>query len=183
MNAYLSFTIGILCIFMLSACDHYSERMVQNNAVKFAGITPAAGQGNTFKDYLAMEYYNLAQYEQKQMFDYKAASLYLNKSERLQAGAMVSPETIPVKGISPVAQAELNLEREKLIAALTDYAIPENRIVLALAQTRFDCWLDQAQEWPDAPEKITCKSQYYENMGKLVLPNLEAIENYNFDGA
>lgn len=182
MNAYLSFILGVLCIFTLVGCDHYSTRMDSERLDNFNVVQASQINPVTFMDYLALEYYNLADYEQNITFDYKAAKHYVSKAERLLAGQMVAPDKVKSSKIKSEYRAELMIARENLIAAIEQYAIPENRIALALAQTRFDCWVDQAKEWPNDPDRLTCKSQYYENMHKLMLSQNSAILNYNFDG-
>ena len=136
----------------------------------------------TFKDYLEVEYSNLANYEQTTTYDYKAAKHYMGKVKKLQAGYLVSPDSLKDSNLKPEYKADLKLARKQLLTAIQKYARPENRAALALAQTRYDCWLDQAKSWPDDQERLTCKAQFEENMALIYLPEVENLENnYIFD--
>ncbi len=182
MNAYLSLTFGLITLLFLSGCDHYSTHIDDEGTPDLTFNQSTFNQPETFKDYLIIEYYNLARYEQNQMYDYRAANHYLKKAQKLATGKMVSPDKIEGAKIPKVYKPQLKAARANLIAALKEYAIPQNRIALAIAQTRFDCWVDQAKEWPTNPEKLTCKSQFERNMEKLTLTQIEIIQDYNFDG-
>ncbi len=182
MNAYLSITVGLLSLLILSGCDHYSTRMDDEMTPDLTINQSTFNQPETFSDYLIVEYYNLARYEHNQMYDYKAASHYLKKAEKLASGHMVSPDKVKGAKVPVAYRPELKAARKNLMIAIREYAIPQNRIALALAQTRFDCWIDQAKEWPENPEKLTCKTQFKESMNKLTMPQIEVINNYNFDG-
>ena len=164
MMKYVALTI---CLFILISCDHYSESMNQTNAPDFMYVNEPTVAPQTFKDYLAIEYYNLARYEQTQTYDYVAARRYINKGNILLSGRLVSPEEVHSLKLSEGYKTELITARKDLISNIKNYALPENRAALALAQTRFDCWVDQAKEWPDQPERLTCKNQFFENMSKV----------------
>lgn len=170
---------AILCV---SACNQTSNYAMSGNATNFSSIAPAAGyEPQTFKDYLAIEYRNLADYEQNTVYDYKSAKHYIKKVEKLENGQMVAPDHYKSAYLTPEYKAELKFARETLMKSIKDYPYPENRAALALAQTRYDCWLDQAEAWPENPERLTCKQQFNENMGLLYRPEIEYLEGYGFD--
>lgn len=166
------FAITILMLFacatLLSACGHYSDKMMSDNAPDKSVVAKIGSSNATFKDYLAAEYYNLARYEQNKTNDYKAAARYVRKGDKVLSGVMVMPEKPSKYKLPFVKRDELRATRESLIYSLKNHATPENRRVLALAQTRFDCWVDQAEE---GKEPASCQAQYNEAMADLVVSN------------
>ena len=161
-------TFSIVCsVFLLGACDHYSERLasIHVDNADIHSIEPASGGEMTFGGYLASEYYQLAQYEQNHMHDYRAAKYYFTKAEKLSQGEMVMPAKLKNFNIDSSKKAELSMARADLINALQEYSIPDNRSTLARAVSRFDCWVDEAEE-----NKTTtnCKSDFQAALDDLV---------------
>lgn len=163
--------LSVCCaVFVVTACDHYSTKLasMDGQSGHLAGITPAAGGEMTFGQHLANEYYHLARYEQDKMYDYQAAKLYTEKAEQLSSGTMVSPSKVSDFKIEPEQKEELSRAREQLIDALTVYNVPENRYNLAMAQSRYDCWLEQQEESRQDNEIITCRNEFRHAMASLM---------------
>lgn len=171
----LSISCAVLAI---SACDHYSEDLaalkapqpsIQQQSV--SEISPAAGgtMGEmSFSGYLQSEYTQLARYEQS-LYDYKAANYYTKKAKSLAEGTLVAPGSIREFSIQGDQKEELVRAREDLINALKTYNTPDNRYSLAMAQTRYDCWLEQVEESQN-DEVITCKNEFRHSMASLIAP-------------
>lgn len=197
-HIFLSF-LGLVA---LNGCDHYTNKMAQNDAMM---TMPAAGYtsldavqtgyvgeyepsiatlnteasynyGPTFASQLAAEYHNLALYEQNQAYDYKAAALYTNKASLLNEGQMVGPVALRGKRLPVALKEELAENRFFLIEMIKDYPFPENRKDFAVAQTRFDCWVDQAQEAPNNPAHHTCKAQFDDALVNVFLRQEDEID-------
>ena len=160
-------------VFLVTACDHYSTKLasMDGHSGQLAGISPAAGDEMTFGQHLANEYYHLARYEQDKMYDYQAAKLYTRKAQQLSNGTMVSPSNVSDFKIKPEQREELSRAREQLIDALTIYNVPENRYNLAMAQSRYDCWLEQQEESHQDNEIITCRNEFRHAMASLMAPD------------
>lgn len=169
--------LSISCVvFALTACDHYSNKLaaMEPLPVNVSRISPAAGGEMTFGQYLANEYYHLARYEQEEMYDYKAAKYYTTKAEALGAGQMVAPADIADFDIGSEKIGELAVAREQLMDALQTYNVPENRYALAMAQSRYDCWMEQESE-NEGHGVITCKNEFNHAMASLVPPDGKEI--------
>lgn len=159
--------LSIVCaLFALNACDHYSERLaaLDISSEDVANISPASGGDITFRQYLANEYYTLARFENDNMYDYQAAKYYTEKAESLTAGKMVSPASLNDFYIGDKDTTSLSAARSDLIYALKHYNIPENRYPLAIAQSRYDCWVEQTADY-DA--QSVCKKQFEDAMYSL----------------
>ncbi|HPD82701.1 MAG: hypothetical protein R3D88_02460 [Alphaproteobacteria bacterium] len=166
-------TISMLCAALsIGACDHYSEKLAvyEGQNPNVAAISPAAGEDITFSGYLANEYLQLAEYENNTKKDYKAAKYYTAKIEILNGGQMVAPATVKEFKIDEKQTPNVMAERDNLISALQTYNIPENRQVLAKAQSRYDCWLEQLEDHPEDDIPLTCETEYKQAMASLALP-------------
>jgi hypothetical protein len=165
---------SVLCAaLLLTACDHYSNKLasMEPPAGNVHDISPAAGDAMTFSQYLANEYYHLARTEQSQNYDYKAAKLYTEKMEQLTYGRLVAPSSVEDFDIKGEERAEAAQARIQLIDALKTYNIPENRAILARAQSRYDCWLDQLEDTQDAAKPLPCKAEFQQAMASLLPPD------------
>ena len=169
-----------LCIIPLTACEHYSEQLSHFNAPNdyndVSQIEPAAGGELTFKNYLLNEYMTLANYENDVRQDYKAAKYYTQKIDTLKHGQMVSPANLRGRNISSDKKETLAAARSDLIYALRNFAIPENRYSLAYAQSRFDCWVDQAEENYAGETNSFCEGDYTEAMNGVIISNVPLTE-------
>lgn len=171
--------LSVCCVaFLSSGCDHYSTKLAAMSSTpqNVADISPAAGNEMTFSQYLASEYYHLARYEHDQRYDYKAAKYYTNKAERLSKGQMVSPASFSDFKVAPEKSEELASAREELISALKIYNVPENRYSLAVAQTRYDCWLEQQEEGNQNNDALTCKNEFRHAISNLVPPDHREVK-------
>lgn len=175
-------------IFVLGGCDHYSTKLAslttsETNFNNVADIAPAAGVGigaeMNFSDYLANEYKNLAIYEQNIRKDYTAAKYYTGKIEKLKKGQMVYPASFDDFNVQSKNVEGLSSARADLISAMHTYNIPENRYSLAVAQGQYDCWMDQAEDYPDETSPYSCEARFDQAMSSLVAPEyLDSEEEF-----
>lgn len=135
---------------------------------------PAAGAATaldydhmTFRDHLASQYVSLANKEHHENYDYKCAAHMNAKADLLKAGHMVGPDHPAQFNISDRYEADLIAAREELIYAIQNYSYPENRQALAIAQVKYDCWIDQAVDWPRDEDRITCDDSFYEALSEV----------------
>ncbi len=176
----------------MTGCDHYSSRLASiepindpppqqvayyyNKGTDVAQISPAAGQAviddRTFGQYLRNEYIKLAKYEHDEAYDYRAAKYYMDKIEALGKGIMVSPASFHDFEISEDRLETLTAAREELLHSLTTYQSPENRYNLAKAQSRFDCWMEHAEESDNKQKSQQCRTEFREAIDALT-PSLD----------
>ncbi|HPF77981.1 MAG TPA: hypothetical protein PLF01_01695 [Alphaproteobacteria bacterium] len=168
MNKFSLLSISCAAIF-LSGCDHYSAKLasLDEPVQEVYEIAPASGGEMSFGKYLETQYYQMARYEQDKMYDYKAAKYYTEKAQALSQGKMVAPASPEEFDISASKMPALQEARMDLEDALHLFNIPENRYAMAMAQSRYDCWVDEAEENKEMPK---CRAEFEQAMRSLVIP-------------
>lgn len=175
----ISSILVVLCAFSLNACNHYSNKLASMQPAQqtvyadneLQNIAPAAGGAMTFRTHLRSQYLDLAMYENNVRKDYRAAKYYTNKIETLDQGQLVAPASLRNFNIDQTEQPELMQARHNLVEALELFSVPENRYALAMAQTRYDCWVDRAEERPEEAATCQCRTEYTLAMDTLVVPD------------
>lgn len=179
--------ISFAALLALGACSHYSDDLasLEGKVAKPApmavastypidpqNIAPAAGTApnQTLNATLAGEYFTMARFENDKAYDYKAAKFFTGKAKQAAEGKLVVPSKVSAFDIPAENQGELNAARGELITALKTQNTPENAQALAVAQTRYECWLERAEEAADEAHYSTCKSEFQAAMAQLVLP-------------
>jgi hypothetical protein len=194
MKKILSFACVSLALGLMG-CDHYSEKMAsfeaQNTQTAYYqqspyDIEPAAGghafmSNVTFKSHLKNEYMTLATYENNVRKDYKAAKYYTDQIEKIEEGHMVAPATFRDFSVPSELQGELKEARRDLIDAIQLFGIPENRYALALAQSRFDCWMDQAEDNPETALSSACRVEFDQALDTVMTDSAYYTDDSFFD--
>lgn len=179
--------ISFAALLALGACSHYSDDLASlegkvskpapttlaaSYPVEPQNIAPAAGMASnqTLNATLASEYFTMARYENDKAYDYKAAKFYTGKARQAAEGKLVVPSKVSAFDVPADKQGELNVARGELITALKTQNTPENAQALAIAQTRYECWLERAEEAADEAHYSSCKSEFEAAMAQLVLP-------------
>lgn len=179
--------ISFAALLALGGCSHYSDDLASlegkvskpapttlaaSYPVEPQNIAPAAGMASnqTLNATLASEYFTMARFENDKAYDYKAAKYYTGKARQAAEGKLVVPSKVSAFDIPADKQGELNAARGELIAALKAQNTPENAQALAVAQTRYECWLERAEEAADEAHYSSCKSEFEAAMAQLVLP-------------
>lgn len=182
-------------ITVLSGCSHYSEdlsaldrQMDAPQAVAMTAspqdIAPAAGgvQGTrALSQYLAREYYTMAKAENTKAYDYKTSKLFTKKAVMASKGQTVMPSKVSSYDIPANLVPELTAARADLIAALKDSNTPDNAQNLATAQTRYECWLEQAEEATKESHYAACKAEFEQAMATLVTPAAGGAQGGSYD--
>ncbi len=149
------------CILLLSACtnfDAHSEVEALNK------IQPV---GSPFTQHLAAEYRDYSNSELHAMFDYPDALHFARKGLATAGGEVVMPEPLSDWNLLPEHMEELGTARGRLIVAFDLGArelLPQQS---AVAQARFDCWIEQQEENWQVKDIMACKSQFLEAMHML----------------
>lgn len=179
--------VSFAALLVLGACSHYSDDLASlegkvskpasttlaaSYPVEPYNIAPAAGMASnqTLNATLASEYFTMARFENDKAYDYKAAKFFTNKAKQAADGKLVVPSKVSAFDIPEEQQGELNTARGELITALKTQNTPENAQALAIAQTRYECWLERAEEAADEAHYSACKSEFQAAMAQLVLP-------------
>lgn len=124
-------------------------------------------QGTAFTKALAKEYQKFSEFEMFEMHDYVDADHFARKGLRAAAGEVVLPEelsdwNLPADRVNVLAAA-----RKRLLKALDAGGREDHPMEAAVAQAKFDCWVEQ-QEENHQPEHIAeCMKEFVAAMKVL----------------
>lgn len=132
-------------------------------------VAPIPGPDADFNSLLAIEYHNLAKFEADHMGNPKSAERFETKSRHAQRGLSPVPDHPDNYALTRSDREELNAAHEKLLAVINDGYGDENPQLLAMAQTRFDCWLTMRERIQNSTVASPCKDMFEQSM-RLLLP-------------
>lgn len=143
----------------LSACGFKSKSEV-------GALNEAQAVGSPFTQQLTSEYRAYSNDLQNNKMDYADALHFARKGLASAAGEVVLPEPISDWNLKPNHIEELAPARAGLIAALDRGGREQQPEIAAVAQARFDCWIErQEADW--SATNIPCKNQFMDALSKL----------------
>lgn len=128
------------------------------------GTGAAAATGSStaarFDRQLAAEYQQLAWFENQQMQDRTDGGIFATKAAAVAAGNVAAPEDPATREIqnAPV-RTELVTERQRLLRLLSD-GRTRAPYEAAVAQARYDCWVEQQEEGFQTNDIRACRAMY-----------------------
>lgn len=123
--------------------------------------------GPAFNQRLAKEYKDLSLFEADEMGDWTDADFFAEKSLRSAGGDIPMP-TEPAKWSieDGAARSELEAARTDLVGALSG-GRDKAPVEAAVAQARYDCWVEQAEEGHQFDHIASCRAAYLAAMNAL----------------
>lgn len=124
-------------------------------------------EGEDFAAHLAREYRAQAFYEADEMYDWIDAEHFANKATAAKDGMVPQPEQ---PGDWSIGEADAMAELTEARAALVEVLEPGAAIdpaTAAVAQVRYDCWVEQQEEGWQTDHINACKGQFYAALEKL----------------
>jgi len=155
-NLFLA--VGVVALSGCTMFDTYSEVDALNEA------TPV---GSPFTQALAGEYKSFANSELKDMFDYPDALHFARKGLAAASGEAVMPEPVSDWNLSESHIKELGAARGRLVVAYDLGAREIAPASAALAQAKFDCWIEQQEENWQTEDILECKAAYMDAIAEL----------------
>lgn len=153
MNKFKGLALSLAAICTLSACSYESFSEVE-------ALNEAQAVGSPFTQRLAAEYRDFSNTELKEMFDYPDALHFARKGLAAASGDAVLPEPVSDWNLSPEHVNELGTARGRLMNLLDLGAREMMPDQAAVAQARFDCWIEQQEEnWQNA-DISTCRKDF-----------------------
>lgn len=153
MNNFKRICLSAAAIGLLGGCSYQSFSEVD-------ALNEAQAVGSPFTQRLATEYREFSNTELKEMFDYPDALHFARKGLAAASGKSVLPEPVADWNLSPEHIKELGTARGRLINVLdmgSRETMPDES---AVAQARFDCWIEQQEEnWNDG-DAVKCKGEF-----------------------
>ncbi|MFC3231479.1 OmpA family protein [Marinibaculum pumilum] len=124
--------------------------------------------GNSFSAELARDYKDLALYERDEMVDWPDAELFSEKAIAAANNQQVMPENPADWNIETQQEmAELQAGRAELIQALDAGGRTRAPDIAALAQVKYDCWVEQQEEGWQTTHIRACKDDFYAALAAL----------------
>lgn len=153
----MKITRGIMImasVAMLGACSGF------NDFGEVEALNETQSVGSPFTQKLAAEYKNFVNTEIDDMSDHADGLHFSRKGLAAARGDVVMPEPLADWSIRPEHMEELSSARARLVSALDLGArelLPEQS---AVAQARFDCWIEQQEENYQQDDINACKVQF-----------------------
>jgi len=139
--------------------------------------------GNSFTQNLAREYRDLANFEAFEMQDWADAEYFAQKGLQSAAGEVVEPAILANWALPGDALPELTDARARLVAALGG-GRQNHPLEAAIAQAKFDCWVEQWEENHQPDHIAACRDEFFAALAILegVAPAEEAfLVFFDFD--
>ncbi len=155
---------GLVLVFgmlSVSACTAYESF----NEV--SALNEAQAVGSPFTRALATEYRRYANSELKDMFDYPDALHFARKGLAAASGETVMPEPLVDWNLLAEHIDELGAARARLVSAFDVGARETDPELSAVAQAKFDCWIEQQEENWHSGKPLACKAAALDAIGQL----------------
>lgn len=135
----------------------------------FGEVEGKSYSGTSFTAQLAREYHAMSLYEWNEMRDYIDAEYYASKALMAgEDGTMPAPSDPARWDIGEnAAMQELKVAHGELVKALQEGAPTIAPREAAIAQARFDCWVEQQEEGWQLDEIAACRDQFRTAMADL----------------
>ncbi len=154
------------------------------------------GAGSPFTQALTREYRDIVTFEAREMYDWPDADYFAGKGLRAASGEVVQPEELENWMLPPdesfwrswllpdewqggSSLAEMRDGRARLVRALDAGARDSHPELAALAQGRFDCWVEQQEENHQIDHIVACRDAFFaalEELEALMAPPQPVVE-------
>lgn len=152
-------TVLVAALFLLSGCAGGPSNSTVDH------LNKAQAVGSPFTKALTVEYRKLANEKQNGSLDYGDALHFARKGLASASGVVVMPEVPSDWDIGDKNTADVTIARAQLVNALENGGRSLVADKAALAQARFDCWVEQQeQNWSGKPP---CKTGFYTALKEL----------------
>lgn len=159
MKSFTKFSLAVVAFLALAGCNG-----ITTSELNALGTTAAVG--SPFTKYLTDEYRSYANDKQTRLMDHVDAMHFARKGLASAHGDMVMPEPLDDWNLSDANIVEMTAGREKLVGALENGGREQAPDKAAIAQARFDCWVEQQEEnWT---ADVPCKNQFYNALNDLL---------------
>lgn len=130
------------------------------------GARSLPNRGEEFHRALQTDYADLAAAEKAEA-DWGDTRVFVDRARRAATGETFPPEPVSSRAIPGYATNTLSDARGRLMSVLTDGTRADMPVMAAMAQSAFDCWM-QEQEEDRQPEDIAaCRSSFNTAMRAL----------------
>lgn len=149
---------GVLALGGCTMFDTYSE---------VDALNEAQPMGSPFTQALAGEYKTFSNHQLEEMFDYPDALHFARKGLAAASGEAVMPEPVTDWNLSDNHAKELAAARGRLIITFDLGGREIAPSTAALAQAKYDCWIEQQEENWKSEEDLSCKKEFMDAVAEL----------------
>jgi len=142
---------ALMAVVFTSAC-------MSGDIEALRGATP---QGDKFTRTLSREYLRFVNYEWDQMDDWLDARHFARKGLKAARGVAVPPEAIGDWRLPEDAVPTIERARKRLVQLLAGGARNTSAHHAAIAQARFDCWVEQREENFQPDDIKACRDGFF----------------------
>lgn len=157
--SFLKTSLASVTVMTLAACSAFSG----NNEVE--KLNEATASGSPFTQQLTTEYRAFSNFELEDESDYADALHFARKGLAAAKGINVMPEPVVDWDLTAPEIEELSAAYVRLVSALDRGAREMMPGRAAIAQARFDCWIEEQEETDDT--NIQCKNDFFAVMDEL----------------
>lgn len=154
----LALATGVVLLGGCTMFDTYSE---------IDALNEAQPVGSPFTQALANEYKAFSNNQLDEMMDYPDALHFARKGLAAASGDAVMPEPVSDWNLSEPHIKELGGARGRLVVTFDLGAREIAPATAALAQAKFDCWIEQQEENWETTEMLSCKKEYLDAVSEL----------------
>ncbi len=147
-------------VMALTACDF-------NKFEEVDAVNEVQPVGSAFTQKLSAEYRNFVNSELDNMGDHADALHFSRKGLAAARGDVVMPEPLGDWNVTAENMNELGLGRSRLVSVLDLGAREAYPDVAAVAQARFDCWIEQQEENFQPDDINACKKDFLDALSQL----------------
>lgn len=123
--------------------------------------------GTSFDSYLAREYRDFFLFEADQMYDWIDADYFAGKALRAEARDGVMPEDPAEWNIDESHMPALEEGRRDLMAAFAAGGKEQAPEAAAIAQAKYDCWVEQQEEGHQPDHIAACRRDFLAALSNL----------------
>ena len=152
--------ILLFAVISLNACSF--DKMDEVSALNDVSVV-----GNAFTQHLTTEYQNYVNSELQSYKDHADSLHFSRKGLAAARGDMVMPEAVSDWNLLPGHAEELIVTRSRLVNVFALGAREMQPQLSAVAQARFDCWIEEQEENFQQDNISACKSQFLDALAQL----------------
>lgn len=156
---------GVASSFVVLASGGASAVMLYGDEMDRAREMQPGGTG--FDSYLAREYRDFFLFEADEMYDWIDADYFAGKALQAQSEGNVEPENPADWDISDAHMPELVESRRDLMAAFDRGGREKAPEAAAVAQGKYDCWVEQQEEGHQPTHIAACKRDFMAALAEL----------------
>lgn len=160
MKVLYSLTITT-CVLALTACSNF------RNHSELEALNKISAVGSPFTRQLTKEYRDYANKEMEHYFDHADAIHFARKGIASGTGDTVLPEETDDWDLTVAQISTLSSARSRLIAVMDLGAREIEPKTTAIAQARFDCWVEKEEENAPSKQIEACKSEFMQALAML----------------